>query len=77
MTNPKKLRVEFAPGCFDEWDGTQAELDEFVRQITSMAESGELAEGMPVTEETLADMDPEDQERLLMILARETKRSLQ
>ena len=37
-----KITVEFMPGCFDDWTGTQEELDEFVREIQRMAETGEL-----------------------------------
>jgi hypothetical protein len=44
MTEEKKITVEFAPGAFDEFDGTQEELDELIMEITRMAESGELAE---------------------------------
>jgi len=45
----KKLEVVFAPGCFDEFDGTQEELDELMKQIMAMAESGELeANATPV-----------------------------
>lgn len=41
---PKVYKIEFAPGCFDDFEGTQEELDELVAQLTSLAESGELAE---------------------------------
>jgi hypothetical protein len=34
MTKP--LRVEFAPGAFDEFEGTQEELDELMRELTTM-----------------------------------------
>jgi hypothetical protein len=44
MTEEKKITVEFAPGAFDQFDGTQEELDEIVAEITRMAKSGELAE---------------------------------
>lgn len=37
-----KIKVEFVPGCFDDWSGTQEELDDFVREIQRMAETGEL-----------------------------------
>ena len=40
----KKITVEFAPGAFDNFDGTQEELDELIAEITRMAESGELHE---------------------------------
>ena len=39
MSEDKKLKVEFAPGCFDAFDGTQEELDEMIAEITKMAQS--------------------------------------
>jgi len=43
MSDPKKkIHIEFAPGAFDQFDGTQEELDEFIAEIQRMAESGEL-----------------------------------
>lgn len=37
MTDEKKpLKIEFAPGAFDSFEGTQEELDELVAEITSM-----------------------------------------
>lgn len=41
MTDKKK--VEFAPGCFDTFDGTQDELAELMAHITELVESGQLA----------------------------------
>ncbi len=40
----KKLKLQFAPGCFDNFDGTQEELDELIAEITRMAETGEIFE---------------------------------
>jgi hypothetical protein len=40
----KKITVEFAPGAFDNFEGTQEELDELIAEITRMAETGELHE---------------------------------
>ena len=40
----KKIHVEFAPGAFDQFEGTQEELDEFIAEIQRMADSGELEE---------------------------------
>jgi hypothetical protein len=37
------LTIRFAPGCFDEFEGTQEELDTLVAQITEMVMSGELS----------------------------------
>ena len=45
MTEQKKeIKIEFAPGCFDNFDGTQEELDELIEEITRMVHSGELQE---------------------------------
>jgi hypothetical protein len=44
MSNDPKIRVEFAPGCFDDFEGTQEELDALIQEIQRMAESGELQE---------------------------------
>jgi len=44
MTEPKKLKVTFAPGCFDNFDGTQEELDALIKEIEDAIYSGELLE---------------------------------
>ena len=44
MTKKSKIKVEFAPGAFDQFEGTQEELDEFIAEIQRMADSGELEE---------------------------------
>lgn len=47
-----KIKIEFAEGCFDDFEGTQEELQEIVDQINLMAESGELLENFePLSEE--------------------------
>ena len=62
----KKMKVEFAPGCFDDFDGTKQDLDELVAEIERMANSGEMFENSkPVTEESLADLSEEEQQILL------------
>ena len=44
MSDNKDIKVTFAPGCFDSFEGTQEELDELIAEITRMASSGELEE---------------------------------
>ena len=62
----KKMKIEFAPGCFDDFDGTQQELDDLVAEIERMANSGEMFENStPVTEESLTDLSEEEQQVLL------------
>ena len=40
----KSMKLVFAKGCFDDFEGTQEELDDLVAHITALAESGELLE---------------------------------
>jgi hypothetical protein len=62
MSKDKKITVEFAPGCFDNFEGTQEELDEFIAEIQRMADSGELQEqAIPI------DMDDPDEETIEVI----------
>jgi hypothetical protein len=65
----KKLKIEFAPGCFDGFDGTQEELDELVAEIQKMAETGELFEkSNPLDIDEMIDEEPEVAERILKAL---------
>lgn len=40
----KNIKIEFAPGCFDSFDGTQEELDGLMADIQRMIETGEIFE---------------------------------
>ncbi len=75
----KNIKMEFAPGCFDNFDGTQEELDELIKGIQDMILSGEIFEkGRPVDIDELIDEDPELAEKLVRSLTDETpKRNLQ
>ena len=44
MTEEKKIKVEILPGAFDEFNGTQEDLDEIIREIEKMANDGSLFE---------------------------------
>lgn len=62
----KDLEIQFAPGCFDDFDGTQEELNEFIAEITNMIRSGEVLEkSNAVNIDDLIDEDPELAEKLL------------
>lgn len=53
----EKMKIEFAPGCFDQFDGTQEELDELMATITQMIDDGSLFENSrPLSEEDLDDL---------------------
>jgi hypothetical protein len=62
---PKK--IEFAPGCFDSFEGTQEELDELVTEIKAMFE-GDSLPGEEIDIEQLAEEDPEIAEKIFQIL---------
>jgi len=66
MTEEKKeLKIEFAPGCFDGFEGTQEELDELIADIKNMIASGELAENSrELTEEDFDELPVEVQEQI-------------
>ena len=77
-----KLKIEFAPGCFDNFDGTQEELDELVAEIQRMVDSGEMAENSrELTAEEFYELPTEIQEQLSADVDEdfqlETKRNLQ
>jgi hypothetical protein len=42
--NKKVQKIIFGPGCFDDFEGTQEELDQLINEITRLVESGELFE---------------------------------
>jgi len=79
MTDKKKpIQIEFAPGCFDNFEGTQEELEKMITDITEMANSGELFEkSNPLDLEDLLEEDPEWAEKIINSLSSETKRNLQ
>lgn len=66
MTKKKNPEVVFDPGCFDELDMTQEELDQFVAMIQKMAEDGTLMENSrQLTDEDIEEMDEETRNKLL------------
>lgn len=62
----KKLKLEFAPGCFDGFEGTQEELDSLIAEITAAIDSGEfMKNSQPLDMDALMKEDPEMAEALL------------
>jgi hypothetical protein len=53
----KDTKIEFAPGCFDDFEGTQEELDEMIAAIKQMMENGTLFENS-------TEVPPEDAEAI-------------
>jgi len=81
MTNSQKSKVEFAPGAFDDFDGTQEELDALQKELIEMFSNltpEELAEqSRPVDFEELMEEDPALAEKLLNSFDEESTRKLQ
>lgn len=81
----KPMKIVFAPGCFDSFEGTQEELDQMIAEITRMAESGELLEKSqpldldfdPEELEAMIEADLNDPEGILAALASTATRTLQ
>ena len=68
-----KYKITFAPGCFDQFDGSQEELDELIADIMKMAEDGTLLEqSNEIDLETLLEEDPEFVELLLNQIEQQT-----
>ena len=53
-----KMKLVFAPGCFDDFEGTQEELEEIIREIEAMVKDGSIMEKATI-------MDPEEVNELL------------
>lgn len=73
----KKLTLKFAPGAFDDFDGTQEELDQLVKTIQEAVDSGEILRmSQEVDLDELATEDLELAETLKLMLENPNKRKL-
>jgi len=80
MSNDKdtEFKLVFAPGCFDNFEGTQEELEEMIEQIKKSFESGELFEqAIEVDMELLEKEDPEMFHMLNVSIDGQPNRTLQ
>jgi hypothetical protein len=81
MSDSTKTKVEFAPGAFDDFDGTQEELDALQKEIIEMFSKltpEELAEQSRVVDiDELINEDPELAEKLLENFGEQSSRNLQ
>ena len=57
MTKDIKLKVVFAKGSMDDFDGTQEELDALVAEIKEMVANGAFEDATPITEEEKKELD--------------------
>ena len=53
--NKSPLKIKFVEGSFDDFDGTQEELDEMVNEITKFLQSDEFAEALATAEQSESD----------------------
>jgi len=75
MTEEKKITIEFAPGAFDSFDGTQEELDAFQKEVMDMfanltpeeIKARSTAVDVDYIEDLMTD-DPEAAEQLIRAL---------
>jgi sugar/nucleoside kinase (ribokinase family) len=70
MTKKEKpIKIEFAPGAFDNFEGTQEELDELLAEIEYMFVNKSRAEieamSRPLTEEDLEELPDEIKEQMI------------
>lgn len=67
MSEQKKPKVVFMPGSFDNFEGTQEELDAMIKEIYRLVESGELfemAEAIDV-QDLIDETDPAEIEEIV------------
>ena len=62
-----KPKIIFAPGCFDNFDGTQEELAELMAEINNMVENGTLMDNA-------RQLTLEEEEELAKVLAQKGPR---
>ena len=63
----KKPKIVFAPGSFDNFDGTQEELDAMIQEIYRLVESGELfnmAQAIDI-QDIIDETDPQEIEQIV------------
>ena len=63
------MKLVFAPGCFDNFDGTQEELDAMVKEIEEgFADGSFFDKAQPVDMDNIDDMDDEEIEALTKLI---------
>lgn len=74
----KNLKIEFAPGCFDNFEGSQEELDQMVAEIQRMFASGEaIKNARPIDFDNPDEEDIEVIDHLMSALNNNQDRNLQ
>ena len=73
MSEKKQMKVQFAPGCFDTFEGTQEELDELVKTLQNMSMEEILDSSLPIDPDNL---DDDELDQILSSMNQSTNRSL-
>ena len=64
--NPEEMQLEFAPGCFDDFEGTQEELDEMIEHIKEMFAAGKfVTHGRELTDEDFDTLSESTKQRII------------
>lgn len=63
----EKLKVVFAEGCFDNFEGTEEELAEMLADIHQMVEDGTLMDNA-------VPIDPEEEAKFIELMQNRTPR---
>jgi len=70
-----KRTITFLPGCFNSFDGTQEELDEFIKELTNFFENASEEELLEKST-PLTDSDTDDIEELFNNFLNSDKKAL-
>ncbi len=57
MNEQQKVKIVFAPGSLDEFDGTQEELDAMLAELTQRVEAGEFDRIEPISDEEAQELE--------------------
>ena len=64
--NPEEMQLEFAPGCFDDFEGSQEDLDALVEHIKEMFAAGKfLTEGRELTDEDFDTLSEATKQKII------------
>jgi hypothetical protein len=76
--NSEEMQLEFAPGCFDDFEGTQEELDEMIEHIKEMFVAGKfVTEGRELTDEDFDTLSESTKQKIIGLQdAHQPKRNL-
>lgn len=63
-----KLKIVFAPGSFDDFDGSQEELDELVNGIMEYLQSDDFMERLEESNDGLVESEFFDEDEISRVL---------